>query len=153
MSFIIRPFERKYARYFRQLNEAWLEKYFFVEEKDKEILENSESYIIEKGGHIFFAEVDGQIAGCFSFIRIDEGIYELGKMAVDQQFQGKKIGQRMMEHGISFAQEQGWKKIILYSHSKLGPALYIYRKYGFREIQLEENTPYLRSDIKMELVL
>ena len=153
MSFIIRPFERKYARYFRQLNEAWLEKYFFVEEKDKEILENSESYIIEKGGHIFFAEVDGQIAGCFSFIRIDEGIYELGKMAVDEQFQGKKIGQRMMEHGISFAQEQGWKKIILYSHSKLGPALYIYRKYGFREIQLEENTPYLRSDIKMELVL
>ena len=153
MSFIIRPFERKNARYFRELNEAWLEKYFFVEEKDKEILENSESYIIEKGGHIFFAEVDGQIAGCFSFIRIDEGIYELGKMAVDEQFQGKKIGQRMMEHGISFAQEQGWKKIILYSHSKLGPALYIYRKYGFREIQLEENTPYLRSDIKMELVL
>ena len=37
MSFIIRPFERKYARYFRELNEAWLEKYFFVEEKDKEI--------------------------------------------------------------------------------------------------------------------
>ena len=31
-------------------------------------------------------------------------------------------------------------------------AIYIYRKYGFIEVPVEANSPYQRSDIKMELV-
>ena len=147
------PFETHLAPVFQALNEAWLKKYFYVEAKDKEILENCEEYIIAKGGYIFFASVSDQIAGCFSLIKMEEGIYELGKMAVDEKFQGKKIGQGMMEFALEFGRRQGWKKIVLYSHTKLGPALYIYRKFGFYEIDLEKDTPYLRSNIKMELEL
>ena len=124
-----------------------------MEDKDREILENCEEYIIAKGGFIFFAEFNGQIVGCFSFIRMEENIYELGKMAVDPKFQGMKIGQELMHFAMDYAKEQGWKKIVLYSHTSLGPALYIYRKFGFQEIELENNTPYKRSDIKMEAVL
>lgn len=153
MAVKIIPFEPPYATVFKALNMAWLEKYFYVEPKDSEILENCEKFIINKGGYIFFAEFGQQLVGCFSFIKLTDNSYELGKMAVDPQFQGKKIGQKLMEFAIVFAREQEWKKIILYSHRKLDAAIYIYKKFGFNEIPLENVSPYKRSNIKMELIL
>ncbi|EAR00299.1 GNAT family N-acetyltransferase [Maribacter sp. HTCC2170] len=147
------PFNPKYINNFRDLNIAWLEKYFYVEPKDKELLENCEKSIIEKGGFIFFAEYDGKIVGCFSFIPFNDTIFELGKMAVDPKFQGYKIGQSLLGFAIDFAKEKQWSKIVLYSSSKLPTAVYIYEKYGFKHVELEKDLPYVRSDVKMELEL
>ncbi|MEJ1222073.1 GNAT family N-acetyltransferase [Sediminicola sp. 1XM1-17] len=153
MSLKIIPFEPKYAVSFKELNMAWLEKYFYVEPHDAELLENCEQTIVDKGGYIFFAQYDGSIVGCFSLIKLEDGIYELGKMAVDPNYQGLRIGQTLMEHALGFARSHSWQKIILYSNTKLENAIYIYKKYGFTEIELEKNTPYERSNIKMEYLI
>lgn len=58
-----------------------------------------------------------------------------------------------MEFCIEFSKNQGWKKLLLYSNRILENAIYIYNKYGFIEIPLEDHPPYQRSNIKMELVL
>ncbi len=147
------PFASHHAKAFRELNTAWLEKYFYVEEKDTALLENSKEYILDKGGYIFMAVMDGKQIGCFSLIPHTKTIYELGKMAVSENYQGKKIGQRLLEYAIAFAKQRHWEKIILYSSTKLPTALYIYKKYGFEMVELEKNLPYARSDIKMELNL
>ena len=151
MSLQIIPFIPKYISNFRDLNLAWLEKYFYVEPKDKKLLENCKKSIIDKDGHIFFAEYEGQIVGCFSFIKLDNTVYELGKMAVDPNYQGLKIGQKLMSYAVDFAKKKNWKKLVLYSSTKLPTALYIYEKYGFRDVELENDLPYARSDVKMEL--
>lgn len=153
MAISIIPFESRYAANFRDLNLAWLERYFRVEDKDRELLEQCEESIIAPGGAVFFAEYQGSIAGCFAFIPLEQGVYELGKMAVDPHFQGKRIGQELLQFAIEHARLRGWKKIVLYSSTKLQPALHIYRKYGFGEVALEKTLPYERSDIKMELIL
>jgi len=153
MSLQIIPFNSNYISNFRDLNIAWLNKYFFVEPKDKELLENCEKHIIDKGGHIFFAEYNEHIVGCFSFICLDDVTYELGKMAVDPDYQGLKIGQKLLSFAVDFARENQWNKLVLYSSSKLPTALYIYKKYGFEHVELEKDLPYLRSDVKMELEL
>ena len=153
MSLRIIPFEPRLARHFKDLNVAWLQHYFFVEAKDEILLENCENSIIGIGGYIFFAEFKHSIAGCFSLIPIKEKQFELGKMAVDPEFQGLKIGQRLLEFAIEFSKEKQWEKIILYTSTKLPTALHVYRKYGFNEIALEKDVPYKRSDVKMELVL
>ncbi|MFT4830947.1 MAG: GNAT superfamily N-acetyltransferase [Psychroserpens sp.] len=153
MSVKIIPFEPKYAQSFKELNIAWLEKYFYVERHDADLLEKCEQTIINKGGYIFFAQYQDSIVGCYSFLKIDEGIYELGKMAVDPKYQGLKIGQALMDHAIAYAKSHKWHKIMLYSNTKLENAIYIYKKYGFQEIDLEAITPYERSNIKMELSL
>ncbi|MEN8788861.1 MAG: GNAT family N-acetyltransferase, partial [Flavobacteriaceae bacterium] len=106
-----------------------------------------------QGGYIFFALLNNQTTGCFALMKVDEKVYELGKMAVDPLFQGKKIGQAMMEFAIGFARKMKWMKIVLYSHTKLQPAIHVYRKFGFKEIELEPQSPYQRSNIKMELDL
>ena len=149
----ITPFRPGLAKNFRDLNLSWLEKYFYVEPKDTELLENCESSIINKGGYIFFAEIDSEIVGCYSMIKLKDSIYEFGKMAVNQSYQGHKIGQKLMIHGIAFAKSQNWKELILYSNTILEPAIHIYKKFGFREVALEKDTPYARSNIKMQLVL
>ena len=153
MSLKIISFETKYADNFKALNIAWLEKYFYVEPKDEVLLSDCENSILGVGGFIFMAEYENSIVGCFSLIPIDADHYELGKMAVDPKYQGLKIGQQLLAFAINFAKKNNWKAVTLYSSTKLPAALHIYHKHGFKDVALEKELPYARSDIKMELVL
>ena len=143
-------FRDELAGHFKNLNLAWLRKYFYVEPIDEEMLSDPKKYIIDKGGLIFFAEVNDVIAGTFALMKIEENVYELAKMAVDEKFQGQKIGNRMMEFAIDKIKSLGAKKLILFSNTMLGPAIHLYRKYGFIEVPLG-NSEYKRSNIKMVL--
>ena len=146
-------FEKIYAQDFYELNVEWLKTYFYVEPFDEEVLSKPELYIIEKGGHIFFAKLDGKVVGTVALMPTkDPMVYELTKMSVSPKQRGFKIGQKLIQHCIDFAKHNKWKSLLLYSNTKLENAIYIYRKYGFIEIPVEENSPYKRSDIKMVLV-
>lgn len=146
-------FEKQYAKDFYELNVEWLKRFFYVEPYDEEVLSKPERYIINKGGYIFFARLNNIIVGTVALMPIgDKGLYELTKMAVSPKHRGYKIGQQLMQHCIDFAKEIGLPKLFLYSNTKLENAIYIYRKYGFIELPVEPNSPYKRSDIKMELV-
>jgi len=153
MKIEIIPFDPKYAADFKNLNLDWLNKYFRVEPHDDEVLGNPEKYIIKPGGNIFFAREGKRILGTVALIKIEDNVFELTKMAVTPQAQGEKIGQKLMVHALEFAKKQAWKSLILYSNRKLENAIYIYKKYGFEEIPLEDNNPYARGDIKMKLEL
>lgn len=109
--------------------------------------------IIDSGGHIFFALHDVHIIGCFAFIPLNGNIHELGKMAIDPKYRGQQIGEQLLKYAIGFAKMKHWNKIVLYSSTKLDAALHIYGKSGFKEVELETDLPYARSDIKMELHL
>ena len=146
-------FEPQYAKDFKQLNIAWLEKYFWVEPHDEEVLGKPEKYIIQPGGQIFLVKEGNDIIGTVALMKIEENIFELTKMAVTPAAQGKSIGQKLMAHTITFAKGKGWQKLIIYSNRKLENAIHIYKKYGFQEIPIEGNNPYARGDSKMELPL
>ena len=143
-------YHEKYAQLFHDLNIDWLEKYFYVEEHDKEVLENPKSYIIDSNGFIFFAKYDDKIVGTVALMNEPEG-YELSKMAVLPVYQGLKIGQKLMTHCIQFAKEKNWTALLIYSNTKLAPAINLYRKNGFVEIPIDKNNPYKRGNIKLIL--
>lgn len=144
-------FQPQWSKDFKELNLEWLKNFFVVEPHDEEVLENAKSYIIDNGGFIFFAKLNDKITGTVALIKMENGVYELSKMAVSPKFRGLKTGQQLMQHCINFAKEQKWKKLILYSNTKLKNAIHIYRKYGFIEVPVEKGCPYLRCNIKMEL--
>jgi len=150
--FTIVEFDDQLSGSFKELNIHWLKKYFVVEPIDEEMLSQPRQYIIDKGGHIFFAKVNDEIAGTFALMKTTESEYELSKMAVDEKFQGKKIGNQLLDFCIRKAKELGAKKLILYSNTILGPAIHLYEKYGFMEVPMG-NSEYKRSNIKMELNL
>jgi GNAT superfamily N-acetyltransferase len=136
---------------FERLNKHWIEKYFWMEPVDHEVLSKPEEYIISKGGFIFMATYENELAGTVALKFVAEGVYEFTKMAVDEKFQGLKIGKALAAAAIQKAKEIGASKIILYSNTKLITAIALYRKIGFKEVPLDG--PYQRSDIKLELLL
>ena len=145
-------FEKAFAKDFYTLNIEWLTTFFYVEPFDEEVLSKPEIYIIDKGGHIFFAKLNGEIVGTVALMPTkDSKIFELTKMAVSPKHRGFKIGQKLIQYCIDFAKSNYFDGLLLYSNTKLENAIYIYRKYGFIEIPMEENSPYKRSDIKMIL--
>jgi GNAT superfamily N-acetyltransferase len=72
-------------------------------------------------------------------------------MAVNQKLHGKKIGRTLAEAAIAKCRTKGAASIILYSNTKLIPAIALYRKLGFAEVPVDG--PCKRSDIKMVLKL
>ena len=144
------PFKSSLSPVFRDLNLEWLETYFYVEPHDRDLLDNCEEIIIEQGGHIFFYQKNGVTLGTFALIKIKEDTFELGKMAVSRTARGQGIGQKMMQFCINFAQEAGWKKLLLYSNTSLENSIYIYKKFGFIEVPIGSDNPYSRGNIKME---
>ncbi len=147
------PFDPGLAPEFRDMNLFWLRKYFRVEPWDEELLNRAEEVIIKRGGKIFFAQTDGKIAGCYSLLPGPGSCYELGKMAVKPQFQGKNIGHALLSHAVETTKKEGMQQLILYSNTILASAIHLYRKFGFVEIEMEDPPPYVRSNIKMSLNL
>ncbi|WP_366942414.1 GNAT family N-acetyltransferase [uncultured Tenacibaculum sp.] len=143
-------FSEEFAKHFYDLNIEWLQTYFYVEPFDEEVLGKPKHYIIDKGGHIFFAKLNDEIVGTVALMPLDDkGTFELTKMAVSPEHRGHKIGQQLITKCIDFAKEENFSTLLLYSNTLLENAIYIYRKYGFVEVPLEANSPYKRSDIKM----
>ena len=134
--------------YIKTLNYNWLQKFFRVEPGDEIALSNPKEYIIDKGGYIFFARKDGEIFGTVSLLKKDNEIFEIGKMAVSEIAQGFGIGTILLEHCLKFAKQKAIKTLILYSNTKLEPAIHLYKKYGFTETNLEQGH-YDRANIKM----
>ncbi|MGB6267990.1 MAG: GNAT family N-acetyltransferase [Olleya sp.] len=148
------PFDSKYSKNFYLLNREWLQTHFYVEPFDEEVLSKPNAYIIDKGGFIFFAKLNNQIVGTYAFMPLkNEAGFELTKMAVLPSLRGQKIGQQLLQHCINFAKQHRFKRLLLYSSTKLENAIYLYRKFGFKEIPVEKNCPYERCDIKMEFDL
>lgn len=139
---------------FYNLNIEWLETYFYVEDHDKKVLNNPKKYIIDKGGIILFVLVNNMVIGTVALMpTLSKNIYELTKMAIKPDLRGKKIGQKLMTKIIRLAKIKKINKLILYSNRKLKNAIHLYKKFNFKEIDLEEYSPYKRANIKMELII
>jgi len=147
----ILSYRKEHQPWFEKLNRDWIEKYFWMEPIDFEVLQHPEEHILKHGGTIFMGLYNKEIAGTAAVKFVEAGVYEFTKMAVDEKFQGKKIGKAIAETAIDWCRESGARRIILYSNTKLETAIVMYRKLGFKEIPLDG--PYERSDIKMELRL
>lgn len=145
-------YKSDYANSFYNLNIEWLKTFFYVEPFDEEVLSKPEKYIINKGGYIFFALNNETVVGTVALMPTQNSdILELTKMAVSPNVRGHKIGQQLLQYCIDFAKTNQLKALLLYSNTKLENAIYLYRKYGFKELKLETNSPYKRSNIKMLL--
>jgi len=147
------PFNKDYKPAFEFLNRAWIEEYFVMEEEDLKTLQNPESYVLEKGGEVFFAILDGEVVGTAAMIQTDKGIYELAKMAVARQFQGLGIGKKLLKRCIDFSKEREATEIFLITNDSLKPALSLYLSFGFVLNDQNDDNRYERGNTKMNLLI
>tara|TARA_B100001057_G_scaffold487351_1_gene569956 strand:- start:1042 stop:1521 length:480 start_codon:yes stop_codon:yes gene_type:complete len=147
------PFNSEYKADFENLNRQWIEEYFVMEEEDRKTLQNPDTYIIEKGGEIFFAVFDNTVVGTAAMIPTGEGVYELAKMAVAKDVQGNGIGKKLLKRCIDFSKENRASEIFLITNDSLKPALNLYLSFGFVLNELNDDERYDRGNTKMNLIL
>jgi len=142
-------YTRAFAGAFARLNFEWLEKYFFVEPIDREILTQPETAILHSGGVILFARKGDEIVGTVALKHHDDGDYELTKMAVTAQSQGAGIGRRLLRAVIRRFEAMGGGRLYLESHSSLSTALALYEAEGFVHCSPPVPSDYERADTYM----
>jgi N-acetylglutamate synthase-like GNAT family acetyltransferase/DNA-binding MarR family transcriptional regulator len=142
----------QYQQYFTDINVEWIEKYFKVEPMDEAMLNQAQEYILDKGGRIYFARYEGEIVGTVALKKMSDDEYELSKMGVRPNAQGKQIGKKLVLHAIEEARKLGAKQLFLETNSVLTPAIELYKKCGFHKVSLGPS-PYERADVQMIMTL
>jgi DNA-binding MarR family transcriptional regulator/predicted GNAT family N-acyltransferase len=151
------PFEARYRDDFKRLNVEWLEKHFYLEAIDDEVLSTPEKTILAPGGFIFLARrngegdgKEGEIIGTCALIKAGRGRFELSKLAVTDRYQGLGVGRRLLAAAIARFRKTGARQLFLESSSKLAPALALYQASGFRHAPRPAGSShYQRSDVYM----
>lgn len=144
------PFASHLRAHFYRLNEAWLRKYFYVEEIDHRVLSAPETEILQRGGAILFATLGDDVVGTCALMPEDAGVYELTKMAVEESRQGLGIGRALLEAAIAEFRARGGRRLFLETNSKLAPALRLYESAGFeRQPSIKPDSHYARADVYM----
>lgn len=149
----IRPFVDGDEMAFRQLNERWITRFFKIEEEDLAILGDPQRYVLDRGGQILLAVADNIPIGCCALFPMEDGsTYEVVKMAVAEQFQGRNVGTMLLTSIIETARRLGAKRLYLETNEKLAPAIHLYKKLGFVRLQggATPKSAYARAGVYME---
>ena len=149
---VIVPFAPRHTAAWTALNEAWIARLFVIEPKDRLVLDDPVGQVLDPGGHILMAEIDGRPVGCCALIAMKDGGYELAKMAVDESVRGRGIGKRLMTAAVAVARDLNAPRLYIETNSSLKNAIGLYEAHGFRHMAAQP-TAYARCDVWMELTL
>lgn len=81
---------------------------------------------------IWITEENTKIQGCMAIVCIDDETAQLRWFLLEPSMRGKGIGKRILEEGIQFCKERGYKSIILWTVNLMEAAIHLYKKYGFK---------------------
>ncbi len=139
-----------HAAAWRALNEDWLHAGgYTLEAKDQLVLSDPQGVILDRGGHIFIAERDGESVGCCSLMAMADGGFEVGKMAVTEGARGLNLGWRLLEACEAAARAAGAPRLYLETNVAQTTAIALYHRFGFLDLPTQPS-PYSRSNVWME---
>ncbi|WP_343790991.1 bifunctional helix-turn-helix transcriptional regulator/GNAT family N-acetyltransferase [Dokdonella soli] len=146
----VQPFRDEWAAHFLRINGEWLERYFALEAVDRAMLERPREHVLDPGGAILFALLDGEVIGTCALLRESPGVYELSKMAVETGYRGLGAGRKLLDAAIAeFRRRQG-STLFLESNARLKPALALYESAGFvHHPAPRPGSHYQRADVYM----
>ncbi|MDX2121299.1 MAG: GNAT family N-acetyltransferase [Gemmatimonadota bacterium] len=145
------PFRPELGPAFAELNRAWIERLFALEPADWKVLRDPKSAIVDPGGQIFFALDGAEVIGTVAAVRESPTSFELAKMAVAPAHQGRGLGLRLGQAVVDFARQSGAGLLFLRTNSRLGNAIRLYERLGFRHAAPPAPSEYVRADVYMEL--
>jgi ribosomal protein S18 acetylase RimI-like enzyme len=139
-----------HAAAWRSLNEDWLRAGgYALEAKDQLVLSDPQGVILDRGGHIYIAERDGEAVGCCSVMIMADGGFEVGKMAVTGSARGLNLGWRLLEACEAAARAAGASRLFLETNVAQTHAIALYHRFGFVDLPAQP-TPYARCNVWME---
>ncbi|MGB9145566.1 MAG: GNAT family N-acetyltransferase [Acidobacteriaceae bacterium] len=151
---VLRTFRPGDEAAFRRLNEAWISKYFALEDADREVLCDPHAHILNPGGQICIAELDGEAVGCCALVVIAPHELELAKMTVSESIRGRGLGRRLLQFAIGEARRMSARRLYLESNTRAEAAVHLYEQLGFRHLPAPDHeSKYARANVFMEMLL
>jgi putative acetyltransferase len=147
----IETFRPEHAPAFDALNRAWLVGTGLFEPADEPHLLDPYGTILDRGGQIYVALEEDVVVGTCGIAPHGEAEFEVLKLAVASSAQGRGIGSQLVRMCVDFARQRGARRITLLSSSKLGAAIRLYERAGFRHAPLPSTNPYETADVHMIL--
>ena len=86
-------------------------------------------------GTILLAQTAEGFAGVVALKKIGEGICEMKRLFVGENFKGYGLGKALTLKLIEVAREKGYRQMNLDTLERLGPAVNLYRNLGFNETE------------------
>lgn len=145
-------YDSRYKQDFIDLNTKWIVSLFGVlEGEDMETFQNIEKDI-SNGGMIYFAIENNNVMATCMTKQINNDTWEICKLAANDKYKKRGAGNAVFEQCMKYAIAQGAKRLFILSNSTLKPALHIYYKHGFKQIELDDYE-YERGDIAFEYIV
>lgn len=113
-----------------------------------DLLDIDKLYMSNKGSHMWVAQWNGKVVGMVGLIHNEShkpGVAELQRMSVSTTCRKMGIARKLLDQVIKHARDERLEKIILTTTSAQGPAIGLYKKYGFK---LMEVFPYPQKILK-----
>lgn len=145
-------YQEEYKKDFIALNTAWVEKYFVMEQEDRNILYHVDE-LLKKGSMIFFALEDHHVLATCMVMPCGNHSWEICKLAANERYQGQGAGSAVFKACMDYAIGQGAEKLTLISNHILKPALHIYEKFGFKHVPVDRGNEYQRCDVQCEYIV
>ena len=102
------------------------------------------------GNRLWVAECGGTIIGSIAIVKTQDYTAQLRWFYVDARFQGKGIGQRLMDTAMQFCREQRYRHIFLWTARPLDAAKHLYEKYGFTKTAEKVNNEWTDDPLTEE---
>lgn len=149
-------FEPQFAQAFHDINLQWIEDLFTPEPIDLEVLKNPQKHLLDQGGIVLIALLNGKPVGAGALKRSGEHGFELTKMGVLPEAQGHKVGGKLLAALVEKAREFEASELYLLSSHKCEAAVHLYEKFGFvhdEQVMATHGGDYARCDVAMSYPL
>ena len=131
---------------------AWLQIDLCFQNFERELSGLPGEYV-PPAGRLLLAYEESELAGCVALREIDEGVCEMKRLFLRDQFRGRGLGRQLIEAILREARQIGYRRIRLDTlPPKMNDAIALYRSYGFKEIASYYDNP-VPGAIFMELDL
>lgn len=141
---VIRLFTHKDIDYMiaRQISMYDIE-YGFSSEAWKVYIADGVQHLIEQFDPerdcVYILEANGVVSGCIAITDIEGRTAQLRFFFIEPTLRGLGAGNKLINMAISFCKEKQYKRVFLWTFSKLAAARHLYSKNGFQMTDTHEN--------------
>jgi ribosomal protein S18 acetylase RimI-like enzyme len=124
----------------RQLFQAGLEEGHVPDNDTGADIDNIvEAYFSDSGqSGLWVADCGSGVIGMVGVQKTSDNEAEIRRLRVHADYRRRGVGTRLMEQALSFCRQQSYLKVILELHIERGPAISLFRRFGFRLNRMRE---------------
>lgn len=94
------------------------------------------------GASALLVDEKGVYFGCVGIRKFKDNIAELKRMYIRKDYRGKGYGEELLKFSIESARKLSYQSLRFDTLKTLKPAISLYKKYGFKEIEGYRDNPY-----------